>query len=399
MNKLYFRTGCKLLDMVAGGAEGVYGFPSGKFINIVGDKSSGKTFLSNEIIAWAYYNLGDKFKWVYDDAESGYSFDTKLMYGFEIMPLDVNARIRSKSVQDCFCNISNFANSLKEDEFGIYVVDSLDGLPSDEQYERAEERIKAYNSDKTFEKGSYNMEKQKYLSQEFCPQLAGVIQDKNVLVILISQVRENIDPFSFEKYSRSGGKAIDFYAHSVIWLATCKKILKKETPVGVVVKAKTTKSKTPRPFRECMFTLLYDYGLDAVGTGVDYLFDLRTPKGELNTKAKAIDYNKQGDFNLQELTEFLEENKLKQKYEKSKYYDGKYTAEDIFDFLQSKKEYREKFSVGFGKTMTRDELIEYIEDNELEEELNSRVEEKWEEFEKALKSNRKKKYGSQPRGE
>ena len=52
--------------------------------------------------------------------------------------------------------------------------------------------------------------------------------------------------FSFEKYSRSGGKAMDFYAHTVLWLATAKKIEKKENAVGVVVKAKTTKSKTNR---------------------------------------------------------------------------------------------------------------------------------------------------------
>ena len=59
--------------MVMGGNKGVYGCPSGRFINIVGDKSAGKTFLSNEFIAWGYHNLGKNFKWVYDDCESGYS--------------------------------------------------------------------------------------------------------------------------------------------------------------------------------------------------------------------------------------------------------------------------------------------------------------------------------------
>ena len=98
MSAIYFRTGCKLLDLVVGGAKGVYGFPSGKFINIVGDKSAGKTFLSNEIIAWAYHNLGKNFKWVYDDCESGYSFDTELMYGFEIMPMNLDDRVHSQTV-------------------------------------------------------------------------------------------------------------------------------------------------------------------------------------------------------------------------------------------------------------------------------------------------------------
>lgn len=393
MSKVFFQTGCKLLDMVMGGNKGVYGCPSGRFINIVGDKSAGKTFLSNEFIAWGYHNLGKNFKWVYDDCESGYSFDTESLYGFDIMPENP---VHSTTVEEAFYNISKFAERLKGDQFGIYVLDSLDGLTSEEQDKRAEERIKCIENDKEM-KGTYGMGKAKYLSQEFFPQLCSVIEDKNILVIIISQIRDNVDMFSFEKYARAGGKALDFYAHSVIWLATAKKIEKSDTPVGVVVKAKTTKSKTPRPFRECLFSFLYDYGLDSIGTGVDYLFDLRTPKGELNTKSKAIQWNGSNDLDKKQLKEFLEEFELFEKYENSRYVDSDGTdVENMFAFIQSKKEYKQKFQEKFGETMTRDELIQYIEDNNLEEELDRRVEEKWESFEESLKSNRKKKYGTQP---
>ena len=396
MEQIRFETGCTLLDLVIGGAKNVFGIPAGRFINIVGDKSAGKTFLSNEILAWAYHNFDKKkFKWVYDDCESGYSFDTESLYGFEIMPENP---IHSKTVEEAFCNISDFAGKLKGDQFGIYVLDSLDGLTSQEQDDRAEERLKAFHAEKTFDKGTYGMGKQKYLSQEFFPQLCSIIEDKNVLVIIISQIRENIDMFSFEKYSRSGGKAMDFYAHSVIWLATAKYITKKDRKVGVVVKAKTTKSKTPRPFRECFFSFLYDYGLDDTGSNVDYLFDLRTEKGELNTKAKAIQWNGDvGKLTLTDLKKFLDEYELQDKFEDSRYYDGKPTAEDIFDFIQSKKEYKEKFAEKFGESMTRDELIEWIEENNLEDELRQRVIDKWEEFEDSIKSSRKKKYGTIPK--
>ena len=71
-------------------------------------------------------------------------------------------------------------------------------------------------------------------------------------------------------------------------------------------------------------------------------------------------------------------------------------ADDEDVKLINKKEYKQKFQEKFGETMTRDELIQYIEDNNLEEELDKRVEEKWESFEESLKSNRKKKYGTQP---
>lgn len=395
-NLIYFQTGCRVLDKVLGGAKGVYGVPAGKFINIVGDKSSGKTFLSNEILAWCHYHFGEKFKWVYDDCESGYSFNTEELYGFEIMPVNVEDRIHSENVEDAFCNISQFANSLKKDEFGIYVLDSLDGLTSKEQDERAQERLKNFEDGKEFNKGTYGMGKQKYLSQEFFPQLCSTIEKKNVLVIVISQIRENVDMFSFEKYSRSGGKAMDFYAHSVLWIATCKKILRKEAPVGVVVKAKTTKSKTPRPYRECFFSFLYDYGLDSIGTNLDYLFNLRTDKGELNKKANAIQWSGDSDFDKKTLKEFLEEYELLERFENSKYADMDGTdAENMFAFIQSKKDYKQKFQEKFGETMTREEMIEFIESENKEEELENRVDEKWEEFEESLKSNRKKKFYSE----
>ena len=400
-SKIYFSTGCDLLDMVTGGDKGVYGFPSGRFVNIVGDRSSGKTFLANEIIAAAYHRYDkDKFRWVYDDCERGYSFDTQSMYGFDIIPQDPEEIIASTTVEEAFCHITDFADSLQEEQFGIYVLDSLDGLTSEEQNAQADDRLKAFHSGKEYDKGSYGMGKPKYLSREFFPQLCSKIQNKRILVIIISQVRDNIDMFSFEKFTRSGGKALDFYAHMVVWLATSKKIMKKERPIGVVVKAKVTKGKVPRPFRECFFTLLYDYGLDNTGTSIDYLYDLRTPQGELSSKAKAIRWGDgQEKLGAVALKKWLNEEKLMYIYMSSKYSDGSVNVDDVTEWATSKKEYLEKFQERFGMTMSRDELIQFIEDNGLQEELRKKIEDKWEALETDIKSNRKKKYGTQPEGE
>jgi RecA/RadA recombinase len=78
---------------------------------------------------------------------------------------------------------------------------------------------------------------------------------------------------SFEKFSRTGGKALDFYCHTVLWLANINKLKKKGRSVGVTIKAKTTKSKTPRPYREIFFPILFDYGIDSVTASMDFLFD------------------------------------------------------------------------------------------------------------------------------
>jgi recombination protein RecA len=408
---LYFNTGITLLDLLVGGASDVFGYPAGKFINIVGDKSAGKTFLANEMIAFAYHNFDKKkFKWIYDDCEAGYSFDTALMYGFDILPGIKN----SKTVEEAFVNISNFADSLKQDQFGIYVLDSLDGLTSDELNEQAEDRIKAANAGKNYDKGSYGMSKPKYLSKEFFPQLCSKIQDKNILVVIISQVRENIQPFSFEKYTRSGGKAMDFYAHTVLWLATLKKINKKDKPVGVVIKAKTTKSKTQRPFRSCQFSIVFDYGADNIGSNLDYLYDLRTDKGELTPAAKSIAW---GNDNCEKMTAaklkkwlMLQKISTQSRGKKEKTQSAidiylkdneKIKLDLMLDFIntipQLKDLYNREFEGG-GKVMARDALIRYIEDNALETVLAEKVITKWESIENDIASNRKKRYATQPKG-
>ena len=66
----------------------------------------------------------------------------------------------------------------------------------------------------------------------------------------------------------------------------------------------------------------------------------------------------------------------------------------MFAFIQSKKDYKSKFQEKFGETMTKDELVSWIEENGMEDELDHRVDEKWEDFEDSIRSNRKKKYYS-----
>ena len=392
---IYFSSGCLLLDLVLGGKKGVFGVPAGRFINFVGDKSAGKTFLSNEFLANAYHKNPKKFHWMYDDCESGYSFDTNELYDVNLT--DEKHLIHSKTVEDAFCNITEFAEKLKKEEYGIYVLDSLDGLTSAEQEERAKERIKAHKENKKFDKGTYGMGKQKYLSQEFFPQLSDLCEDKNVLVIIVSQIREKIDVFSFDKYNRSGGKAMDFYAHSVLWLAGGKKIKKKDRAIGTSVKAKTTKSKTSRPYRDCWFTLIYDYGLDDIGSCIDFLFDLRTDSGELAKTAKMILWKEGKEkLTLKSAKTFLSENELTDEYEDSKYFDGKADLNSIGEFIASKKDYINLFSDKFGEVMNRDDLISYIEENDLVDELHERTIEKWEAIEEEIRSKRKKKYATIP---
>lgn len=338
-----FPTGSDLMDIQVGGGEGK-GYPGGKIINVVGDKSSGKTFLACEIIAASYYKYKERLKWVYDDCESGFSFDTKKLYGVEIMPKDHDKRIKSKLVEDAYGNARMFFESLKDGQLGIYIIDSLDALNdkegdqiADEQYTRFKKRKQSPEEKVEKEKGSYRMAKPKYLSNTFFPKLSELVEQKNGLLIIISQVRCNLDPMSFEKYTRAGGKAMDFYAHTVLWLASVEDITKKGIPIGAVTKAKNTKSKTPRPRRSVFVKLLFDYGIDNIQSNIDYLYEFLTPRGVLIK-------NPEGEWD--------------------------------------------------GEKLSRLNLIKHIEENNLERELKVRMVEKWEAVESSIRSNKPPKYQS-----
>lgn len=343
--KIRFPTGSDLMDTQVAGGEG-FGYPCGRIVNFVGDKSSGKTFFACEVIAASYYKYKEKLKWVYDDCESGFSFNTKKLYGVELMPIDQKKRTKSKTVEDAFCNIRIFLESLKDDEVGIYVVDSLDALNdkegikiAEEQFTKFKKRKAAPNDKEEKEKGSYRMAKPKYLSNTFFPNLADLIEKKHALLIIISQVRCNLDPMSFEKYTRAGGKAMDFYAHTVVWLASVEDITKKNIPIGATTKAKNTKSKTPRPRRSVFIKFYFDYGIDNIQTNIDYLYDTLTPRGKLVKNINKLDWD--------------------------------------------------------GESFTRQKLIEHIENNNLQKQLRTRTLEKWEAVEASLKSNRPPKYADQ----
>lgn len=380
-------TGSDLLDEVVGGGV-TKGFLAGNIINIVGDKSTGKTFLACEIIATVQSKYGKKLKWKYDDAESGFTFDTTELYGFEIMPVDADDRYKSQTVEEFYCNYRSFVESLKSGELGIYVIDTLDGLSSKDQQKRGNKRYNAYLKGKEFDEGSYQMSKPKYLSQEFFPDASDWTEKKNVLLVVISQTRDKINSI-FKEQTRAGGKALDFYGHTALWLSVVSKIVKKDRVVGVIIKAKAKKSKTPRPFRECVFPLLFDYGVDNVGANIDYLFSLRGEKCELLKKAESIVWDGK-KTNLSNLKEFMERKGKLKIYRRQ--VEVSIKKSNLLEWIGEQGDLKVDFEKTFGMPMTREELIAWLEKNSKEKELTKRVLEKWEATEEAIRTQRKSKY-------
>lgn len=397
-------TGCTLLNLCIGGGVGL-GIPAGTVINIVGDKSSGKTFLANEIVAashWAFNReTPDRFVWNFDDCESGHTFDTVGLYSVAIRPEHPEDKEipDSSTIEEMDTNVGVFLRGVKPNQIGLYVVDSLDGLSDDEKEERSEERIDAAMKGKTIEQGgTYGVAAPKFLSQEFFKTKTAQFREKKSTLVIISQVRENMERRSFgKKYKRAGGKALDFYAHSCLWLSTICKIEQGGRVVGVYVEAVTEKSKTPRPFRSVRFSLYFSYGIDDIGSNLDYLYDLRTDRGELKKDADCICWDGTEEKNLENLKAWLErENLLDAARAERKREAGRanLSRDFIMEWADREPERRAKLDAHFGISESRDNLIVRIaESPELKSELERRVIAKWEAAEEAAVVARPSKYG------
>jgi len=188
----------------------------------------------------------------------------------------------------------------QEGECLLYIIDSLDALTSEGGLKRFED---AAEKDKP-EKDSFNTEKPKYLSMSFFNNLCAIMKGKDVTLIIISQVRENIGIQFGETKKRNGGKAMDFYTHNVVWLAVKEKIsqtiLGKKITTGVVIKAKVKRSKVTKPYKEEDFIILFDYGPDNIASSLAYLY---------GPEKKELEWNKK-KYAREELIKYIEHNNL-----------------------------------------------------------------------------------------
>lgn len=251
----FISSGCCVLDCVLGG-----GWAVNRIGNIVGDSGSGKTLLAIEACANFAFKYPDGMIW-YDETEAAFDDDYAEALGF---PVD-----RVEFIDDDFTVEDAYASLLAAIEYcknndvhGLFVIDSLDALS-----DKAEQ-------DRKIDDGTYGASKARKLS-EFFRRVTKAMSGANITLLVVSQVRENIGVSFGEKYTRAGGKALQFYCSQVLWLAQTGKIKKTVKGVdrvtGVAVKALCKKNKIGLPFRDCAFNIVFGYGIDDVHASLLWL--------------------------------------------------------------------------------------------------------------------------------
>ncbi|QDP54833.1 MAG: putative recombination and repair protein [Prokaryotic dsDNA virus sp.] len=249
----------------------------------------------------------------------------------------------SETVEDFYYNITD---ALKKGVPFIYVLDSQDSLDSAAARKKFNEQKKASESEKD-SAGSYGDGKAKYHSENIRRVITGLRKTGSILII-IGQTRDNLG-FGFQKKTRSGGKSLRFYAHVEMWTSVektlKKRVRKKDRTIGNRVLVEVKKNRVSGKIgkdRAVRIPILVGHGIDDVGSCVDYLIE-------------------------------------EEHWKKSKGQDGK------TKYLAS------EFDVRGG----RDQLVRYVEENDLEKQLAQVVADVWMEIEDACAPKRKMKYNKQ----
>jgi recombination protein RecA len=266
----FIPSGSTLLDLVLGG-----GWARRRCINIVGDKSTGKTLLAIEATANFDRFVAPASNIRYGEAEAAFDVEYAQTMG---MPVGVQFSEDMETVEQWHDDLLEYMKKQKGP--GMYVLDSLDSLSDTAEMEQTD-----------VDKGSYGTAKAKAVSK-FFRQRIQEMERTDITLIVISQIRDKIGVMFGEKHTRSGGKALDFYSSQIIWLHEIGKLKRTysgiERVYGLTILAKNKKNKVGAAWREAEIDLIFNYGIDDETSMIKWLKKAKANTGAVTPEQYTI---------------------------------------------------------------------------------------------------------------
>lgn len=253
-------TEIEALDNIIGG-----GMPKGRIVEIFGPESSGKTSL----IYWlmSLHKLG-----VYIPIEGTYDEDRAVSLGVKPKQMIV---YRAQYGEEALNAVMKFAKA------GVPII-AIDSVPACQPKEDIDK----------IEKDAGNEARIGGVARLFSktlPTIVHICEETGTTLILVNQVRDKMNAMLFgEKEDTPGGRAIKFYSSVRIkvarraWIEIPNKnpaVSSDSEKVGIIMKAKISKSKVSNPFGEAELPFFFDRGF------VSY-DDIKPIRNELMKKRK-----------------------------------------------------------------------------------------------------------------
>jgi RecA/RadA recombinase len=250
------------------------GWPCGRIVNPIGDSDTGKTVLAMTAMAEAAKSPDfEQHDLIYADIEEAITFDISAMFGKRLASRLVLLTTRNddedllppETIEQLHYQLLDRIDSKKP---FVYVVDSLDFLPSRDELDKTEEQRAAWKKGKDTT-GTFAMSKQKYI-YKMLRELKGKISGTDSLLIVISHAHDKIGSFFPEK-TRSGGKALLFASSYDHFLSVADSDKVRKRIIGRKIRSKSTKNRITGKKRTIDFWVYDSIGIDDIKSSIDFL--------------------------------------------------------------------------------------------------------------------------------
>tara|TARA_R110000744_G_scaffold135942_7_gene245667 strand:+ start:1520 stop:2647 length:1128 start_codon:yes stop_codon:yes gene_type:complete len=256
----WISTGSSLLDLAISNRPNG-GLPVGRITEITGMEASGKSLIAAHCLANTQKMGGLA---VYIDTENAMNEDFLSAIGMDVGKM---LYIQLEAVEDIFEVIENIILKVKESDKNRLVSIAVDSVAAaTTKIEQAQD----------YDKEGWATSKAIVLSKGM-RKITQLIGRERVCLIFTNQLREKLGVMFGDKYTTSGGKAIQFHASCRLRLKAAgqikAKVQGKEQVIGIKTKAKVVKNRMGPPLREAEFNIYFESGIDDFGGWLQVLKD------------------------------------------------------------------------------------------------------------------------------